>query len=146
MIRSFVALAICSALMFAAWTSRVAAADADCPAGDEWVACAAEHGDRAAMYAIGRRTYDEARTSGDFTEALKWSRKLAATKEKNGDRLLKMVYLQLGWGVHRDYPQAYTWLSEAIASGDDYLVPWRKMLIEKMTPEQLVEAKKQAGN
>jgi hypothetical protein len=98
-----------------------------------------------AMYAVGRKAYDDGRQSGDFTEALSWSRKLAAAKEKNGERLLKMVYLQLGWGAHRDYVQAYVWLSEAIAGGDDYLVQWRKMLVDKMTPEQVAQAKKQAG-
>jgi TPR repeat protein len=97
------------------------------------------------MYVMGRRAYEAARTSGDFTEALTWSRRLVATGEENGRRLLKMVYLQLGWGAHRDYVQAYVWLSEAIAAGDDYLLPWRKMLVEKMTPEQLDRARKRAS-
>jgi hypothetical protein len=52
-----------------------------------------------------------------------------------------MVHMQLGWGAHKDYVQAYVWLSEAIAGGSDYLVTWRKMLTEKMTPEQLAKAK-----
>jgi len=41
--------------------------------------------------------------------------------------------------------QAYTWLSQGIKAGDDYLVPWRKMLMEKMTPEQIAQAKERAG-
>jgi hypothetical protein len=98
-----------------------------------------------AMYVMGRRAYEDARTSGDFTAALAWSRKLVAAGEKNGERLLKMVYVQLGWGAHRDYVQAYVWLSEAIVVGDDYLLPWRNMLVEKMTSEQVAQAKKRAG-
>ena len=98
-----------------------------------------------AMYVMGRRAYEDARTSGDFTAALNWSRKLAAAGEKNGERLLKMVYVQLGWGAHRDYVQAYVWLSEAIVAGDRYLLPWRTMLVEKMTSEQVAQAKERAG-
>ena len=51
----------------------------------------------------------------------------------------------MGWGAHRDYVQAYAWLSEGIAGGAEYLVQWRKMLAEKMTPEQVAAAKKLAG-
>jgi len=149
MTRSFVRFTILSALTFALLAGGIArsrAAESECPAGDSWVPCQAEKGDPAAMYVMGRQAYDGARTSGDFTEALGWSRKLVAAKEKNGERLLKMVYIQLGWGAHRDYVQAYVWLSEAIRAGDDYLVPWRKMLAEKMTSVQLAQAKQRAGD
>ncbi len=101
---------------------------------------------RMAVYSKGRNAYDNARTSGDFSEALALSRQLAGKGDKNGERLLKMVYLQLGWGGHRDYVQAYKWLSEGIAGGADYLVRWRQILTEKMTADQLAEAKKMAGN
>lgn len=103
-------------------------------------------GDPGAMYAVGRNAYEAARSSGDFSEALDWARKLNAMGEKNGERLLKMVYLQLGWGAHRDYVQAYVWLSEGIVGGEDYLVKWRKTLAEKMTPEQIAAAKKRIGD
>ncbi len=124
---------------------RVTAADSECPSGDEWIPCQAQKGDAMAMYVMGRRAYEDARASGDFTAALDWSRKLVAAKEKNGERLLKMVYLQLGGGAHRDYVQAYVWLSEAIAAGDAYLLRWRNMLVEKMTSEQVAQAKERAG-
>lgn len=144
---------LCSLLIlvvFAFWLStngigRVTAAETDCPSGEEWVPCRAQQGDPMAMYAMGRRAYDDARTSGDFTAALGWSRKLAAAGDENGTRLLKMVYLQLGWGAHRDYVQAYVWLSEAIAAGDGYLTSWRNKLVEKMSAEQIAEAKKRTG-
>jgi hypothetical protein len=123
-----------------------AAEPAECPTGDEWLACRARMGDPGAMYAVGRNAYEAARSSGDFSEALDWARKLNAMGEKNGERLLKMVYLQLGWGAHRDYVQAYVWLSEGIVGGEDYLVKWRKTLAEKMTPEQIAAAKKRIGD
>ncbi len=149
MTRSFVSLAILLALILTPSAGGIAgatAAESECPAGDGWVPCQAERGDPMAIYVMGRHAYEDARTSGDFTQALGWSRKLVAAGEKNGERLLKMVYIQLGWGAHRDYVQAYVWLSEAITAGDDYLVPWRKMLAEKMTAEQVAQAKQRAGD
>ena len=122
------------------------AAEAQCTSDDDSAACRADIDGRMAVYVKGRNAYDKARVSGDFSEALALSRQLSAQGDKNGERLLKMVYLQLGWGAHRDYVQAYVWLSEGIAGGADYLVRWRQILAEKMTFEQLVEAKKMAGN
>lgn len=116
-----------------------------CESEDE-AACMADRDERVAIYAKGRDAYDNARTSGDFSEALILSRQLASKGDKNGERLLKMVHLQLGWGVHKNFIQAYGWLSEGIAGGGDYLLHWRNLLAEKMTPEQLAEAKKKAGN
>ena len=126
--------------------SPATAAETQCPSEDDSAPCQADKSDRMAVYVKGRNAYDNARTSGDFSEALALSRQLAAQGDKNGERLLKMVYLQLGWGAHRDYVQAYVWLSEGIAGGADYLVRWRKILAEKMTSDQLAEAKKMAGN
>ena len=122
------------------------AAEGDCPADEaEAIPCQAKQGDPMAMYVLGRRAYEEGRASGSFTESLGWARKLVAAGDKNGERLLKMTYMQLGWGGHKDYVQSYVWLSEGIARGDDYLVAWRNKLVEKMSPEQLDEARKIAG-
>jgi hypothetical protein len=142
-------VALALALLIAPCSGRMirlsAVEEAECPTGDEWLACRARTGDRNAMYALGRNAYEAARTSGDFSEALDWARKLNALGEKNGERLLKMVHLQLGWGGHRDYVQAYVWLTEAIAAGHDYVRPLRRQLEEKMTPEQLAQARSKAG-
>jgi hypothetical protein len=144
-----IGLALLLASALAPVQGRMAAAQATdengCPSGDQWLACRARAGDPGAMYAVGRNAYETARTSHDFTEAFDWARRLDKMGDKNGERLLKMVYMQMGWGAHRDYVQAYAWLSEGIAGGADYLVQWRKMLAEKMTPEQVAAAKKLAG-
>jgi hypothetical protein len=124
----------------------VLAQEAICSESDESTECKAQAGDQIALYVLGRSAYDSARESGDFTEALRWSRQLEASGDKNGDRLLKMVHMQLGWGGHSDYVQAYVWLSEAIADGKDYLVSWRSRLAEKMSPEQIEKANKLANN
>lgn len=138
-------VAILLALTFAPWPMDIVgpaySEEVDCPEGDESIECRAQAGDRIAIYVLGRQAYDEARESGDFTEALGLSRQLVDMGDKNGKRLSKMVYMQLGWGAHNDYVQAYVWLSEAIAGGDDYLIKWRDMLGEKMPPDQLEQAK-----
>lgn len=126
--------------------SAATAAETQCSPEEDSAACQADMANRMAVYVQGRNAYDNARTSGDFSEVLALSRQLVAKGDKNGERLLKMVYLQLGWGAHRDYVQAYGWLSEGIAGGADYLVRWRQILAEKMTSDQLAEAKKMAGN
>jgi hypothetical protein len=139
-------LAIVVLLSSDAMDPSFAAEQPECPAGEEWLMCRARAGDPGAMYAVGRNAYEAARTSGDFSEAFDWARKLSATGDKNGERLLRMVYLQLGWGGHRDYVQAYVWLRKGIAGGEEYLVKWRKTLAEKMTPEQVAAAKERTGN
>ena len=147
--RTIAGVATSLALIAVLWSSadvRRVAAETECPDGDQWLSCQAQKGDTAAMYTLGRRAYEKGRLSGDFTEALNWSRTLVSNQQKNGERLLKMVYLEFGWGNHKDLVQAYVWLSEAIDDGQDYLIPWRKMLAEKMSSEQLAEAKKRTGN
>ena len=144
----FAAVSFC--LVIAAVTAtlgmHVVAAEMPVCESEGEAACIADRDERVAIYAKGRDAYDNARTSGDFSEALTLSRQLASKGDKNGERLLKMVHLQLGWGAHKNFIQAYGWLSEGIAGGSDYLLHWRNLLAEKMAPEQLAEAKKKAGN
>jgi len=133
--------------LFPGGTATMAIAEeATCPEGDESLECKAQAGDRVALYVLGRNAYESGRESGDFTEALRMARQLDASGDKNGDRLLKMVHLQLGWGGHNDYVQAYVWLSEGIADGKDYLVSWRSRLAEKMSPDELAQAQEIAGS
>lgn len=117
----------------------------ECAPGAESVPCLAAQGDRHAMYMMGRDAYERGRESGDMALALEWARNAASTGDRSGKKLLKMVYLQVGEGVHKDFVQAYVWLTAAIAEGNDYLVVWRDRLIAKMTPDQLDQAKKLTG-
>jgi hypothetical protein len=136
-------LVFCAAIALS--ESRFAAAEPACTSDDEAV-CKAEKDARIAMYIKGRNAYENARMTGDYTEAFTVSHKLALTGDKNGERLLKMVFIQLGRGEHKDLVQAYGWLSDGVADGLDYVSLWRNKLVEKMSQEQLVEAKKKAGN
>jgi hypothetical protein len=98
------------------------------------------------MYMVGRSAFLEGRETGDLTEAFDWARRSKEAGNRSGRMLLKMVYLQMGEGNHRDYAQAHRWLSEAIDGGDDYLVAWRERLEAKMTAEQLAEARERAAD
>jgi hypothetical protein len=132
-----------AAAAFALSASLCCAADQQpqCPQGDAFVDCMAKTGDTMAIYVKGREAYEAARQSGDYTQALLIARELDKAHDKNGERLLKMVDLQLSWGGHRDLVQAYVWLSEDLAAGKEYVAPLRKNLTEKMSPEQLSQAK-----
>ena len=124
--------------------TRALAVDGDgieCPEDDGWLECRAAAGDRMAIYRLGRTAYEKAREDGDYAEALRLSRQLARTGDKNGQRLLKMVHLQLSWGGHKDNVQAYAWLHEDLDAGDEYVGKLLRNLSAKMTPEQLAAAK-----
>ena len=123
-------------------------ATADCVAEDDKVPCLAEKGDPMAMYMMGRRAYEGGRTTGDFTEALAWGQKVIRVRRHTGNMLLKMVYLQLGAGEHRDYVQAHVWLRQAIDDREDnlYLLPWLERLEAKMEPEEIERAKSLAAH
>ena len=145
--RKLTGLAVTFVLSMAFTLNGICVANAEpaCASEDEAV-CKAENDERVTMYGAGRNAYENARTTGNFTEAYTIARKLASSGDKNGDRLYKMVNMQLGWGAHKDLVQAYVWLSEGVADGVDYVPLWRDKLAEKMTPEQLAEAKKKADN
>ena len=124
------------------------ATDPDCAAEEDKVPCLAAQEDPMAMYMMGRRAYESGRKSGDFTEALAWGQKVIRVRRHTGNMLLKMVYLQLGAGTHRDYVQAHVWLREAIDSSEEnlYLIPWLERLEAKMEPEQIERARQLAAN
>lgn len=119
----------------------------ECVAEEDKVPCLAATGDPMAMYMMGRRAYEGGRTTGDFTEALAWGQKVIRVRRHTGNMLLKMVYLQLGAGQHRDRVQAHLWLRQAIDSSEAnlYLVPWLERLEAKMEPEEIEKAKRLAA-
>ena len=139
----FAAITLCSGAVV-----HATAADPDCASEEDKVPCLAAKGDPMAMYMMGRRAYEGARVSGDFTEALAWGQKVIKVRRHTGNMMLKMVYLQLGAGEHRDYVQAHVWLREAIDSREEnlYLIPWLERLEARMEPEQIERAKQLAAN
>lgn len=115
-----------------------------CMAEDE-KECAFEN-ESMALFIKGRDAYDKGRETGDLSEARKIAQELVQRKNKYGKRMMKMIYMQLGTGSHKNYVQAYRWVQDAIANDEKYarldLNRILNQLSEKMTPEQLTEAQK----
>jgi hypothetical protein len=98
------------------------------------------------LFVKGTDAYDKGRETGDLSEARSIARQLIDRKNKYGKRMMKQVYVQLALGVHKNYVEAYRWLQEAIVNEEKYtrvdITRLLDQLSEKMTPEQLAEAKK----
>jgi len=106
--------------------------------------CAYEN-ESLALFIKARDAFDSGRESGDMTEAVTLSRQLLARKNKNGKRIMKMIYLRLRQGDHKNPVEAYQWVQQAIDSGEEYarldLTETRDIIGASMTPEQLGQAK-----
>jgi hypothetical protein len=99
------------------------------------------------LFIKGRDAYDRGRETGDLSEARNIALELIQRKDtKHGNALMKFIYVQVGQGVHKNYVEAYRWVQADIAAGATYerlnLQKVRDSLAEKMTPEQLAEARK----
>lgn len=107
--------------------------------------CAFEN-ESMALFIKGRDAYDKGRETGDLSESRKIAQELVQRKNKYGKRMMKMIYMQLATGTHKNYVQAYRWVQDAIANDEKYsrldLNRILNQLSEKMTPEQLAEAQK----
>jgi len=97
------------------------------------------------LFIEGRDAFERGMETGDFTETRVIGQKLAERKNKYGNRLLKMVYVQVGFGKHKDFVQAYRWLDEEMKAGHGFarldLEKTMAKLTALMTPEQLAQAR-----
>lgn len=116
-----------------------------CPLEDE-KECAFEN-ENLSLFIKGRDAYDRGREVGDLSEAREIGYQLAARKNKNGRVLLKMIYMEIRMGGHKNYVQAYDWVQEAMQRNESYArLDFQTVLDslkKRMTPEQLssVQAK-----
>jgi hypothetical protein len=116
-----------------------------CPLEDE-KECAFEN-ENLSLFIKGRDAYDRGRETGDLSEARDIGYQLAARKNKNGRVLLKMIYMEIRMGGHKNYVQAYDWVEEAMQRNESYArLDFQTVLDslkKRMTPEQLssVQAK-----
>jgi hypothetical protein len=99
------------------------------------------------LFIQGREALELGRETGDLGEAHRIAGELMDRKdEKHGKALMKFVYVQVSLGVHKNFVEAYRWIEADIAAGASYRrldLNWvRDKLAEKMTPEQLAEAKR----
>ena len=116
-----------------------------CPLEDE-KECAYEN-ESLSLFIKGRDAYDHGREIGDLSEAREIGYRLVERNKKNGKALLKMIYMEIRMGGHKNYVQAYDWVQEAIKRNESYArLDFQTVLDalkKRMTPEQLaaVEAK-----
>lgn len=107
--------------------------------------CAFEN-ESMALFIKGRDAYDKGRETGDLSEARKIAQELVQRKNKYGKRMMKMIYMQLATGTHKNFVEAYRWLQEGIANDEKYarldLNRVLNQLTARMTPEQVAEAQK----
>ena len=110
-----------------------------CPLENE-KECAFEN-ENLSLFIKGRDAYDRGREIGDLSEAREIGYQLAARKNKNGRVLLKMIYMEVRMGGHKNYVQAYDWVEEAMQRNESYArLDFQSVLDslkKRMTPEQL---------
>jgi len=80
----------------------------------------------------------------DYTEAVKWFRQAAEQKKAHAQSWLGYMY-ENGKGVSQDYVLAFMWLHLAAAQGDADSAKRVEILEKEMTPAQIAEAQRLAG-
>jgi TPR repeat protein len=110
----------------------------------KWFRMAAEQGYTRAQSQIGLMYEKAEGLTQDYAEALKWFR-MAAERGDVEEQLNVGGSYENGLGVKQDYVQAYMWLSLAAAADEPASAQELNNLAQKMTPEQIVEAKQLAS-
>ena len=110
----------------------------------KWFRLAAEQGHNSAQVSLGAMYANGRGVPQDDREAVKWYRVAAEQGDASAQFKLSAMYL-LGRGVPQDYVQAHMWLNLAGANGKGEAAKLRDELAEKMTPQQLAEAQRLAG-
>ena len=142
MANKYISISLVSAVFLILLNSYSLAAE-NCNELEDKVPCLAISGDTWAMYVMARREYDTARTTGDYSLAMEWAYKARAERKVVVSRLLKMIYISLGKGLHNDPVESYIWLEEALSESEKnlYVARWIRRLELNMTSEQLSKAK-----
>ncbi len=99
------------------------------------------------LYIKAHDAFDRGREIGDLNEARSMALQLIAQNDaRHGKTLMKYIYMQVSMGVHKNYVEAYRWISADMAAGTKYnrmnLQAMRDKLAKYMTPEQIAEAQK----
>ncbi len=110
----------------------------------KWYRKAAEQGNSEAQYFLGHMYMKGRGVPQDDKQAVKWYRLAAEQGKREAQFNLGLMY-KMGQGVPQDYVQAHMWVNLASANGDVETVKFRDRLAEEMTPQQLAEAQRLAG-
>jgi uncharacterized protein len=111
----------------------------------------ADQGERAAQYNLGVMYAKGLGVPQNHTEAFKWLRRAANQGYAHAQNSIGVMFAD-GLGVPQDYVQAHMWLDLAASrypdSGKedrDKAIKARDLVASKMTPAQIAEAQKLAG-
>ncbi len=104
----------------------------------------AEQGLAAAQHYLGVMYGEGKGVPQDYAEAMKWYRLAADQGDGDAQFNLGGMYFS-GHGVARNYIQAYMWASLAAAQGDEDAAQGLETLEKEMSPAQLTEAQRLAG-
>ena len=106
-----------------------------------WYRKAADQGIAFAQASLGVMYYKGQGVAHDYAEAFKWYQRAANQGDAKAQLNLGALYYR-GDGVTQDYVQAYKWFNLSAEQGDQIAVQARDGVAEKMTPEQILEAKR----
>ena len=106
----------------------------------KWCRKAAEQGYVSAQVELGYRYAYGFSLSKDLLKGAEWYTKAAKQGCIEAQQCLGELY-EGGWGVEQDYPRAYSLFNVAAKNGDYKCARLREQLEEKMTTDQITEAK-----
>jgi uncharacterized protein len=106
----------------------------------KWYRLAADQGRPDAQYQLGHLNYKQ----GDYAEAAKWFRLAADQGRADAQSNLGAMYAE-GEGVPQDFVQALKWFILAAAQNHNDAIQNRDRAVLVMTPDQLAEGRKLAG-
>lgn len=106
-----------------------------------WYQKSAEQGNAVAMSKLGDAYLTGTGVAQDDGKAASWFGRGASEGDPWSLEMLGSLYEE-GKGVGQDYIKAYQWYDVAAAKGDPHAAELRDALAQKMTAEQIAEAKK----
>jgi uncharacterized protein len=110
----------------------------------KWFRKAADQGDARAQLSLGFSYKHGEGVRQDYSEAVRWFRKAADQGDAKSQFGLGQMYAK-GEGVSQDSVQAHMWFNLAAAQGLLISQKARDDVAKKMTPAQIAEAQRLAG-
>jgi len=110
----------------------------------KWYRLAADQGYANAQIKLGVIYMTGLGVSRNYAEAMKWYRLAADQGDGTAQFNLALMY-QTGQAVPKNDVLAYMWATLAMKHGNQSAVAYQKMITRTMTPEQIAEAEKLAG-
>ena len=103
----------------------------------------AKDGDAYSQLLLGYKYYNGQDVTQDFTKALQWYQKAGEQGYADAQIYLGTMYHN-GEGTSIDYIKAHMWFNLAATQSHNRAIELRDLIAEKMTPDQIAEAKKRA--